>query len=393
MWSALRLGRGVAAEVEGFDASSLPVTIACEVRRFDPTDYVTAREARRLDRAVQLAVGAGIDAVADAGAVDAGSDRCGVVVGTGLGGIQTLLRQLETCLLDSPERLSPLGVPMLMPNAAAANLAMLLGWTGPNLCVSTACAAGAHAIGEAARLVQDGAADVVLAGGTESCVTAFAIGSFWRMGVLSERNDAPAESCRPFDRTRDGFVLGEGAGFVVVEDWQSAARRGAEIHAELVGYGRNCDATHVSSPSPGGAGAALCMELALSDAGIAPSDVCHINAHGTGTELNDEREAQAIVKVFGADAPPVTAPKGVVGHLLGGAGAVEAVAAVLSLEHRLAPPTANFVDAGPEMPLDVVAGEPRALPGGVVLSNSFGFGGHNASLLFGPGQTDESSGT
>jgi len=389
LWSTLRRGRSVAAPITTFDASSLPVTFACEVGGFTASDYVSVKEARRLDRAVQLAIGAGLDAVADAGGLETSPDRCGVVVGTGLGGVHTLIRQLRTCFFDSCERMSPLGIPMLMPNAPAANLSMLLGWTGPNMAVTTACAAGAHAIGEAGRLVREGAADVMLAGGTEACITAFAIGSFWRMGVLSERNDAPAEACRPFDRARDGFVLGEGAGFVVLEEWQRARDRGAVIHAELVGYGRNCDASHVSSPSPGGVGAAACMELALADGELEPSDVIHVNAHGTGTQLNDEREAEALVKVFGSSSPPVTAPKGTIGHLLGGGGAVEAIATLLSVEHREAPPSANFVEAGPDMTLDVVAGTPRPLADGVVLSNSFGFGGHNASLVFGPARPDQ----
>jgi 3-oxoacyl-[acyl-carrier-protein] synthase II len=380
LWSTLLAGRGTAAPIRRFDGSELPVPFACEVDGFDPAGYVTPKEAKRLDRVTQLALGAGLDAVASAGVLDANPARCGVVTGTGLGGVETIMAQLRICILDSCERMHPLGIPMLMPNAGAANLAMVLGWTGPNMTITTACAAGAHAIGEAARLVRDGLVDVVLTGGAESCVTPFAIGSFWRMGVLSERKDNPAEACRPFDARRDGFVLGEGAGFVVLEDWDRAEARGATIHAEVVGYGRNCDASHVSSPSPGGAGAATCMELALADAGLAPADIGHVNAHGTGTSLNDEREAEALVKVFGGNPPPVTAPKGSVGHLLGGAGAVEAIITVLSVSRGVAPPTANYAEPDPAIPLDVIAGEPRPLANRVALSNSFGFGGHNATL-------------
>ena len=381
-WSSLRRGTGAAAPVRRFDASSLPVTFACEVDDFEPAQYMNAKVARRLDRATQLAVGAGLDAVEDAGELTVNPVRCGVVAGTGLGGVETLIAQIAVCITDSCERMSPLGVPMLMPNAAAANLGMLLGWTGPNMCITTACAAGAHAIGEASRLVREGVVDVVLAGGAESCITPFAIGSFWRMGVLSERNHEPQQACRPFDVGRDGFVIGEGAGFVVLEEYEHAVERGASIHAEVKGYGRNCDASHVSSPSPGGAGAAACMELALADAELEPHDVGHVNAHGTGTLLTDQCEAEAIVKVFGSSAPPVTAPKSVVGHLLGAGGAVEAIASILSISRGEVPPTANFEDGGPDMPLDIVSGVPRRVERRTVVSNSFGFGGHNASLLF-----------
>ena len=382
LWSSLTAGRGTAAPVRRFDAADVPVPFACEVDGFDPGDYVNRKEAKRLDRTTQLALGAGLDAVAAAGSLDANPARCGVVAGTGLGGVETIVTQVRICITESCERMHPLGVPMLMPNAGAANLAMTLGWTGPNMTITTACAAGAHAIGEAARLIREGAADIVLAGGAESCVTPFAIGSFWRMGVLSRRADSPAEACRPFDARRDGFVLGEGAGFVLLEEWDRAEARGAAIHGELLGYGRNCDASHVSSPSPGGAGAAACMELALADAGLLPEDVGHVNAHGTGTLLNDEREGEALVKVFGGNPPPVTASKAVVGHLLGAAGAVEAIATLLSVERGVVPPTANFGEPDPAIPLDVVADAPRPVATRVGLSNSFGFGGHNASLAF-----------
>lgn len=381
LWGALCRGRSVAAPIERFDASGLPVGFACEVRAFAATDYMSAKQARRLDRAVQLALGAGLDAVDDAKVRDAPPERCAVIVGTAQGGVETFGNQVEASLANS-EWVSPLALPMLMPNAAPANLGMALGWTGPNMVVTTACASGAHAIGEAARLIRHGESDVALAGGTEAAICPVMIGGFWRMGLLSESGEDPAGACRPFDRSRTGFVIGEGAGFLVLEDRDRAERRGARIHAELVGYGRNGDASHISTPAPGGVGAATCMRLALADAGVAASAVGHVDAHGTGTRLNDAREAEALATVFGPAPPPVTAAKGVIGHLLGAAGAVEAIAAVLSLRHRAVPPTANFETGDAEPAIDVVAGEPRPSGAGLALSNSFGFGGHNASLLF-----------
>jgi 3-oxoacyl-[acyl-carrier-protein] synthase II len=382
LFDTLRRGIGQGASTRRFDASEIPVTFACEVEGFEATAYVGPKDVRRLDRATQLAIGAGIDAVADAGELATDPARCAVVAGTGLGGLETTISQLSTCIATTAQRVSPLAVPMLMPNASAANLAMLLGWTGPNFCVTTACASGGHAIGEAARLIREGSADVVLAGGTESCLTPFTVCAFWRMGVLSLRNHAPVEACRPFDAARDGLVLGEGSGFLVLEEYGHATARGANVLAELAGYGRNCDAIHVSSPASGGTGAAACIELALDDAGLRPSDIGHINAHGTATELNDQCEAQAIEKVFGPSGPPITAPKGVLGHLLGAAGAVEAVASIKSLQHNEVPPTANFERTSSDMAIDVVAGTSRVGVDGPVLSTSFGFGGHNAALIF-----------
>jgi 3-oxoacyl-[acyl-carrier-protein] synthase II len=260
---------------------------------------------------------------------------------------------------------------------------MRQGWTGPNLCVATACAAGGHALGEAYRLVRDGSAAVVLAGGTECAITPVALAAFGRMGALSGRSDDPTKASRPFDAGRDGFVMGEGAAFLVLEDWDRAVGRGARIHGEILGYGRNADAFHLTAPAPGGGGAVACMELALEDAGLEPGGIGHVNAHGTSTPLNDAAEAEAISKVFGAGAVPVTATKGVTGHLIGAAGAAEAVASLLALRHGLIPPVANHEVTDPELSVDVVAGEPRTHDGKPVLSNSFGFGGHNATLVLG----------
>jgi 3-oxoacyl-[acyl-carrier-protein] synthase II len=273
---------------------------------------------------------------------------------------------------------------MMMPNATAALISMQFGWTGPNICVATACAAGAHAIGEGVRMIRDGSADLALAGGSEAAVCPIALSAFARMGALSTREIAPELASRPFDIDRDGFVIGEAGAFMVLERWDHAVSRGARIWGEVSGYGRNADAYHVTAPSPGGAGAASCIQTTLLDAALQPAGIAHVNAHGTSTPLNDAAEAEAIVKAFGEKAPPVTSIKGVTGHLIGAAGAAEAVASVLSICNGLAPPTANHERADPAIAIDVVAGEPRPIPAGPVLSTSFGFGGHNAALILSP---------
>jgi 3-oxoacyl-[acyl-carrier-protein] synthase II len=383
-WSTLCEGRSTAAPIRRIDVSELPIGFGCEIADFDPEPYLGYKEARRTDRVAQVGFAAAADALASAGDPASDPARCGVVVGTGVGGLITQEEQERELFSRGASRVSPFLVPMMMANATAALVAMKLGWTGPNFCVATACTAGAHAVGEAARLIREGSADTVLAGGTEACLTPIALASFARMGALSGRTDDPGRASRPFDPDRDGFVIGEGAGFLVLERLDKAQARGADIWGELVGYGRNADAYHVTAPSPGGVGAAACMELALADAGLQPSDVAHVNAHGTSTPLNDAAEAEALVKVFGEDGPPVTSIKGAVGHLIGAAGAVEAVTTVLSLRHGLVPPTANHDRTDPELAIDVVAGEPRQVPAGPVVSNSFGFGGHNATLVLAP---------
>lgn len=383
-WATLMAGRSTAAPIRRIDPAALPVRFACEVTEFDPAVYFDSKEARRTDRVAQLAFGAAADALAGAGELGADPARCGVVAAAGVGGLITQEEQEYNLFSKGPSRVSPMLVPMMMPNAAAALVGLKLGWTGPNFCIATACAGGSHAIGEAARLIREGSADVVLAGGSEACVTPIAIAAFARMGALSNRNDDPTLASRPFDVDRDGFVMGEGAGFLVLESWDRAVARGAQIYGEVAGYGRNSDAYHVTAPAPGGAGAAHCMRLALADAGLEPSDIGHVNAHGTSTELNDAAEAEAVVKVFGEHALPVWSAKGSIGHLIAAAGAVEAVAAMLSLRDGLVPPTVNHERAEPELAIDVVAGECRTLAAAPVVSNSFGFGGHNASLVLKP---------
>src|SRR4051812_3459598 len=382
-WETLLAGRSMAAAITSFDTSDLPVRFACQVRDFDAVEYLGPKEVRRVDRNAQLGFAAGIDAYRDAGETGADPARCAVVAGVGIGGLTTLEDQEKVLIERGPTRVTPFLVPMMMPNATPAILAMQLGWTGPNVCVATACAAGTHAVGEGARLIRDNTADVVLAGGAEAVVVPIAIAAFARMGALSGRHDDPAAASRPFDVDRDGFVMGEGAAFLVLERLDRALARGARIYGEILGYGRNADAYHITAPSPGGSGAPACMQLALDDAGLVPSAIAHVNAHGTSTPLNDASEAEAIVKVFGGSPPPVTSTKGVTGHLIAAAGAVEAVASVLAIRDGVAPPTANHQRTDPDISIDVIAGSARPLSG-PVLSNSFGFGGHNATLVVGP---------
>jgi len=384
-WTRIRNAEPTAAAVQAFDASEEPVQFACEVRDFDPQAYFGPKEARRQDRVTQLGFAAAADAYEDAGdlgAVD--PSRCAVIASSGIGGLHTLEVNCEAYFDKGASRVSPFFVPMMMPNATAGVISMRYGWTGPALCIATACAAGTNAIGEGARLVRDDSADIVLAGGTEFPITRITLAAFARMTALSTRNDDPMRASRPFDADRDGFVIGEGAGFLVLESLERARARGARVYGEVAGYGRNADAYHITAPSPGGAGAAACMQQALDDAGLAPSEIGHVNAHGTSTDLNDLAEAQAILKIFGDDSPPVTSCKGVLGHMIAGAGAAEAVAALLSIGDGIAPPTANFERLGDDIALDIVAGEPRSIGAKPVISNSFGFGGHNASLVLTP---------
>jgi 3-oxoacyl-[acyl-carrier-protein] synthase II len=383
-WSALAAGRSTAAGIARYDASDLPVRFGCEVRDFDPTEHLGPKEARRVDRVTQLGFAAAVDALADAGEHRCDPARSAVIVGTGVGGLITLEEQVGIYNAKGAARVSPFLVPMMMANATAGTIAMQFGWKGPNFCVATACAASANAIGEAARLIRDDSADIVMTGGSESCMTPTAISAFARMTALSTRNDDPEHASRPFDADRDGFVMGEGAAALVLERWDRAVQRGAHIYGEVLGYGRNADAYHITAPSPGGEGAAACMQLALDDAGCSFAAIGHVNAHGTSTPLNDAAEAEAIRKVFGDTPPPVTSTKGVTGHLIGAAGATEAIACLLAFAYRSVPPTANLERLGDDIGLDVVVGAPRPLDPAPAVSNSFGFGGHNATLVLAP---------
>jgi 3-oxoacyl-[acyl-carrier-protein] synthase II len=383
-WQRLCSGRSAGARLTRYDPSDLTVQIGCEVPEFDVDAYVSPKEARRLDRVSILGLAASADALTMAGDIGTDPARCAVVSGVGIGGLITLEEQVEVRVAKGPRGVSPLLVPMMMPNATGAVVSLRFGWTGPNFTVATACAASTNAIGDAAELIRHGAADVVIAVGAESCQTKTAISAFARMTALSGRNDDPERASRPFDADRDGFVMGEGAAALVLERLDRALARGANVLAELVGYGRNSDAYHITAPSPGGEGAAACMQLALADAALDPAQIGHINAHGTSTPLNDSAEAEAIRKVFGAAAPLVTSTKGVTGHMIGAAGAVEATAAILAIRHGAVPPTANLERLGDDIQLDVVATSARPLAAAPALSNSFGFGGHNASIVFAP---------
>jgi 3-oxoacyl-[acyl-carrier-protein] synthase II len=384
-WEGLCSGLSAGRPITSFDTSAHPVTFACEIGDFDVSEYVTPKDAAHLDRVTQLGFAAAADAITDAGELGADPARVAVVAGTGVGGLLTLEAQISTFVAKGAMRVSPFLVPMMMSNATAAYIAIRHGFTGPNFSVVTACAAGTNAIGEAVRLLRAGDADVVIAGGSEASITPVGLAAFHRMGALSRRKDDPAHASRPFDADRDGFVMGEGAGFLVLESWDRAVARGARIRGGVAGYGRNTDAFHITAPSPGGEGAVRCMELALEDAGLSTSAIGHINAHGTSTPLNDASEAEAVLKVFGQAPPPVTSVKGATGHLIGAAGAVEAVASVLAMEHGALFPTANHQHLDPALgPIDVVSGTPRPLAAGPALSNSFGFGGHNASLVLVP---------
>jgi 3-oxoacyl-[acyl-carrier-protein] synthase II len=383
--------KATAAPITLFDASHLPVGFACEVPDLDVDGRIGAREARRIDRSGHLALIAAADALADAGlAGDDGLDRSrvAVVAGSGVGGLTALEEQVRLHAERGPERgprrVSPMTVPMMMANAPAALVSIAHGLTGPSLCVATACATGANAIGEAGRLLRDGTADVVVAGATECAITPTAMCAFANMGALSTRADDPGTASRPFDVDRDGFVMGEGAGFLVLEGWDHAHERGARVLGELAGYGATCDAGHITAPSEDGAGAAACIRAALADAGLEPGDIGHVNAHGTSTPLNDAAEARAITEVFGPRALPVTSTKGVTGHLIGAAGAVEAAIALVSARDGLVPPVAGTTEVDPALDVDVVVGAPRAVARRPVVSTSFAFGGHNAALVLVP---------
>ncbi len=352
------------------------------VTGFDETLWFGPKEARRIDRFAQFAIAAAVMAHEQAELdhpLDADPDRSGVIFSSGIGGIVTLSEQFGVLQTKGERRISPFLVPMMMPNAGAALVSMRLGWRGPSEAAVTACAGGTHAIGAAARLVASGRCDVAIGGGAEASIVPIAMAGFKNMTALSQEGVS-----RPFDERRDGFVIGEGAGALVLEDLEHAIHRGARISAILAGASSTADAYHITAPAPGGNGAYTCMQLALDDAGVAPSEVTHINAHGTSTPLNDAAEAEAIEKLFGQPGPPVTSTKGVTGHALGAAGAIEAVASVLTIANGVIPPTVGFERAAPDMTLDVVAGAARPFSPGAVLSNSFGFGGHNGCLVLLP---------
>jgi len=347
---------------------------------WDPTPYfANPKEARRADRVEQFGLAAAAEAFAQAGHVGVDPERFGVVVGTGIGGLHTLEEQVRVLIEKGERRVSPFLVPMMMANATGAAISMRYGLQGPNETVCTACAASTHALGYAARLIAMGRCDAMISGGSESAGSPVSIAGFTNMTAMST-----AGRSRPFDVERDGFVMGEGAAIFVLEEWEHAVARGARILGEVLGSASNADAHHITAPSPGGRGAIACMRLALADAGISADDIVHVNAHGTSTPLNDAAEAAAVAEVFGSRRPPMTSIKGVTGHALGAAGALEAASVLLAFEHRMIPPTAGTTTIDPEMDIDLVIGEPRPWTPGPTISNNFGFGGHNGSVVLAP---------
>ncbi len=387
-WHNLIKGVSGIDRIRSFDPDEfgLNVKIAGEVKDFDPLDFMDKKDASRLSLFIQFAVGAAEEAIEDSGIKSAGYDplRIGVIIGTGIGGLRDIEREHAVITARGARRVSPFFIPYGISNMGAGYVAIRHGFKGPNYCVVSACATGNHAIGDAFRLIQSGDVDAVIAGGAEASITPLGVAGFAVMRALSTRNDEPQKASRPFDRDRDGFVVGEGAGVLVLEEYERAKARGAKIYAEIVGYGATDDAFHITAPHECGEGAYECMRLALEDAGLNPSEVDYINAHGTSTPLNDTIETLAIKKLFGKHAYrlKVSSNKSMIGHLLGAAGAVEAIASVKTIETGIIPPTVNLENPDPECDLDYVPGKAVEADVRVVLSNSFGFGGTNACLIF-----------
>jgi 3-oxoacyl-[acyl-carrier-protein] synthase II len=386
VWAKICEGVSGAGPITKFDTTDFETKIAAEVKGFRSEDYIEPKEMKKMDIFIHFALAATRIALDDAGLVvsDNNAERVGAIVGTGLGGL-TSIEKYHTVLLErGPQRVTPFFIPMLIANEASGQIAIHFGVKGPNLCVVTACATGAHSIGEAFRCIQFGDADAIIAGGVEATITPLAVAGFNSMKALSTRNEEPERASRPFDRDRDGFVMGEGAAIIILEELEHARARGAKIYAELVGYGYTGDAYHLAAPDPDGDGAARCMQMALRDAKLSPDEVDYINAHGTSTELNDITETVAIKRVFGDDAYkiPVSSTKSMTGHLLGAAGSAAAVFSVLTIRDRIIPPTINYETPDPRCDLDYVPNTAREQAVKVVISNSFGFGGTNATLAF-----------
>ncbi|MFH1732547.1 MAG: beta-ketoacyl-ACP synthase II [Planctomycetota bacterium] len=385
-WSAALAGKNGVSTITNFDTQGHAVTIAGEIKDFDPGDWMDPKEAKRVDRFTQFSIAASEEAVRDSG-VDFGSIdpyRVGVIIGTGIGGIVEMEAQVTRLNKGGPSRVSPFLIPKLMPNAAAGNVAIRYGVHGPNMDITTACASASHAIGEAVLTIRSGRADIVITGGTEAALTSVGVAGFANMKALtSTHNDDPENASRPFDKDRDGFVMGEGAGGLILEEYEHARKRGARIYAEVAGYSATCDAHHITAPDPGGEVAAKTMQLALDDAHLTRDHVSYINTHSPATRYGDAMECAAIKRLFGerASQPPVSGLKSMVGHLLGASGAVAAIATALSIQEGKVHPTVNYCTPDPDCDVDCVPNEAREMNVSVALSNAFGFGGHNASLV------------
>ena len=385
-WENLINGKSGIGKITCFDTSAFPTQIAGEVKNFNPEDFIEVKDIKKMDRFIHLAVAAATIALEGSGLkiTDDNAERVGVIVGSGIGGLGTIEHYHSVLLERGPRRITPFFIPMLVINLASGQISIRFGAKGPNSAVSTACATGNHSIGDAFKIIQRGEADAMIAGGAEAVITPLGIGGFNAMKALSTRNNEPEKASRPFDIDRDGFVMGEGAGIMILENLQNAQERGAKIYAEVIGYGMTADAYHITSPSPGGEGAARCMAIALRSGGVEPSKIDYINAHGTSTKAGDELESNAIKTVFGEHAYKVaiSSTKSMTGHLLGAAGGVEAVFSVMSILNDIVPPTINLDNVDPECGnLDYVPRTARKMPVNYVLSNSFGFGGTNACLL------------
>jgi len=385
-WKNVCEGKSGIGPLTRFDPNGFETKIAGEVRNFNPELYIDKKEIKKMDLFIHYAIAATKEALGDArlAITPDNAERIGVIVGTGLGGLPSIEKYHKVLLEKGPGRITPFFIPMLIANLASGQIAIQFGPKGPNTCVVTACATGAHSIGDAFRAIVYGDAEAMIAGGTEANITPLTIGGFNAMKALSTRNDEPQKACRPFEKNRDGFVIAEGAGILVLEELQFALKRNAKIYAELVGYGYTGDAYHITAPSPDGDGAVRCMKMAIKDAGLKPEDVDYINAHGTSTPLNDLTETLAIKKVFGDHAKkvPISATKSMTGHLLGAAGSTEAIFTILSIRDGIMPPTLNYEEPDPQCDLDYVPNVARRQQLKIAMSNAFGFGGTNAALVF-----------
>jgi 3-oxoacyl-[acyl-carrier-protein] synthase II len=385
-WEGLVSGRSGIGPITQFEDKDVPTQIAGEVKDFDPARYIEAKEIKKMDRFIHLGIAASQMAMDDSRLIVSpeNADRVGVMVSAGMGGLPAIEKYHKVYLERGSRKITPFFIPMLIINEAAGHISIRYGAKGPNICVVTACATGTHSIGEAFKWIQRGDADAMIAGGTESCICPLGVGGFNAMKALSTRNSEPERASRPFDAERDGFIMGEGAGVVILEDLEFAKKRGARIYAEVIGYGASSDAYHITTPAPNGEGAARCMKMALKDAGIAPTEMGYINAHGTSTKFGDELETIAIKTVFGDHAykVPVSSTKSMTGHLLGAAGGVEAVISVLAMDRGVLPPTINLENPDPECDLDYIPNTARKAQVEVTMSNSFGFGGTNACVIF-----------
>ena len=384
-WAALLAGKSGAAPITHFDTGQHKTKFAAEVKGFDGAAMFGTREARKMDRYAQFAMAATLEAIQQAGLTidESNRDRVGILIGSGIGGVTTILEQVEMLRERGPERVSPFLVPMMIADSAAGTIAIRIGARGPNMALATACATGTNALGEATEMIRRGAADVMIAGGAESAITSLTMAGLNVMGALSTYNEAPEKASRPFDKNRDGFLMAEGAGVVILESLEYATARGAQILSEFSGYGTTDDAHHISAPAENGAGAAISMQLALHDAGLKPEEIGYINAHGTSTQLNDKSETAAIKTVFGEQAykVPISSTKSMTGHLLGASGSLEAIICTRVLQENILPATINYETPDPVCDLDYVPNQSRNAQPEHIMSNSFGFGGHNATLI------------